>query len=49
MGGGCGGEGLSKKEEGLMGNNVVIAGGGGIMGLKGKEKNTIKIKRKKKS
>ena len=46
MGGGEGVEGLSKKQKGLMDmdNSVVIAGGGGIRGLKGNRKNTIKIK-----
>ena len=42
-------EGLSKKEKGLMGmgNSVVIAGGGGIRGINGNGKNTIKITFKK--
>ena len=38
-------EGLSKKERGLMDmdNSVAIVGGGGIRGLNGNGKNTIKI------
>ena len=45
--GGLGVEGLSKKEEGLMDNSVVIAGEGGIRGLNGNGKNIIKIEMKR--